>query len=370
MFSLELPESVVEIGSESFSISLRNIALGMNYDGGISNSRGPFRSCENLKDLFDTSSQMVYALKHRFDNLPIHRMIYYQSYTNVTSDELNNATDISNSQWRTGRQQDCLGMTPLHILACSTTQDIELYRIFVNKYPEALFTEDRWRAIPLLYAVWGSAPNEIVQFLKESYKSLCHNYQFNWTQMVVTLDEAEATQDVIRTFLICKKAMSNRFEAWIREFATYGNNISYNTFRLLVQCGFTDRINAIGLRQWRDDMMVRVNKTVHRNRKIEWLDGIESKLSQYEDDYSKLKEATSILELTLWTNKMNDNEGKERQNKKTKIEESDLRGQCRVSCGADIVIQHVLPYLLPNKKKFKIVRGGVEAFRKYVEENG
>ena len=67
---------------------------------------------------------------------------------------------------------------------------------------------------------------------------------------------------------------------------------------------------------------------------------------------------------------MCNNEGKERQNKKTKIEESDLRGQCRVSCGADIVIQHVLPYLLPNKKKFKIVRGGVEAFRKYVEENG
>ena len=32
--------------------------------------------------------------------------------------------------------------------------------------------------------------------------------------------------------------------------------------------------------------------------------------------------------------------------KKMKIEESDVREQCRINCRADIVIQHVLPYLL------------------------
>jgi len=60
----------------------------------------------------------------------------------------------------------------------------------------------------------------------------------------------------------------------------------------------------------------------------------------------RMTEATTLLELALWKNKLNDHGVEERQNKKMKIEESDLRGQCRINCGADIVIQHVLPYLL------------------------
>jgi len=51
----------------------------------------------------------------------------------------------------TGSQQDCLGMTPLHILTCSTVHDLELYRVIVEKYPANLITEDRWGALPLLY---------------------------------------------------------------------------------------------------------------------------------------------------------------------------------------------------------------------------
>jgi hypothetical protein len=38
----------------------------------------------------------------------------------------------------TGLQQDCLGMTPLHILAlaCSSVQRLELFQLFVEKYPD------------------------------------------------------------------------------------------------------------------------------------------------------------------------------------------------------------------------------------------
>lgn len=44
----------------------------------------------------------------------------------------------------TGNQQDCLGMTPLHILACLSIHDLKLYRVIVEKYPANLITEDRW----------------------------------------------------------------------------------------------------------------------------------------------------------------------------------------------------------------------------------
>jgi hypothetical protein len=55
----------------------------------------------------------------------------------------------------TGFHQDCLGMTQLHILACSTVQLLELYQVMIENYPENLIVEDAWGAVPLLYAIWG-----------------------------------------------------------------------------------------------------------------------------------------------------------------------------------------------------------------------
>jgi hypothetical protein len=56
-------------------------------------------------------------------------------------------------------------MTPLHILACSSVHDLEVYRVIIEKYPTNLITEDRWGALPLLYAFWGAAPTKIIQVL-------------------------------------------------------------------------------------------------------------------------------------------------------------------------------------------------------------
>ena len=57
-----------------------------------------------------------------------------------------------------------------------------------------------------------------------------------------------------------------------------------------------------------------------------------------------------MVELALWKHKMNDHifGEKKRRGKKTKIDESSIREQCRISCRADIAIQHMLPYLLPR----------------------
>lgn len=53
----------------------------------------------------------------------------------------------------------------------------------------------------------------------------------------------------------------------------------------------------------------------------------------------------------MWKNKMNEcnqeRSGRRRQ-KKAKIDDPDVREQCRISCGAGIVIEHVLPYISPE----------------------
>ena len=51
----------------------------------------------------------------------------------------------------------------------------------------------------------------------------------------------------------------------------------------------------------------------------------------------------------MWKLRMNENipqEGASHCRKKVKTNESSIRRQCRITCGADVVIWHILPYLI------------------------
>jgi len=55
-----------------------------------------------------------------------------------------------------------------------------------------------------------------------------------------------------------------------------------------------------------------------------------------------------ILELSLWKLKMKKTISQEKATncqKKVKTDESSMRRQCHITCGAEVVIQHVLPYV-------------------------
>ena len=356
--SLELSENIREIQWEAFGncYSLRNVAIPPNA---VVVERS-FLGCTDLKHIFGTSAQIINALKHRFDGLPIHKMIYYQSYNNLTSDQLNNAADLKCEQLRalrsildpTGKQQDCLGMTPLHILACSTVQDIQIYRLLVDKYPENLIAEDEWGAPPLLYAVWGNAPNEIVQYLVERYQSLYSNYEFDWTMMVITLAKvSKSAWNMLLSFVdLQKKSFPNQCIDWDVVLENLSPNLDSVTFQQMVKLCITKRVNAIGIKSWRVDMIAKVTEGLPPLfNKGTWLNDVKSKLSRYEVEYLKLKEATSMLELALWKNKINETnstKGGARKCKKVKVDDTAVRNQCRVNCGANIIIENVLPYLV------------------------
>lgn len=96
MFSLELPEDISQLGQMAFSDghSLRNLALPSGAEvhtlaffccpalRKLSTSRFKTPCTEEQGDIM--LDEINNALKHRFDKLPIHKMIYYQSYNNVT----------------------------------------------------------------------------------------------------------------------------------------------------------------------------------------------------------------------------------------------------------------------------------------------
>jgi hypothetical protein len=131
MFSLELTKNVLEIkGWEFLNCScLRNVAFPPNAVIGnnvfINEGMG---TMTDLQQLFGSEQEIISALQHRFDGLPIHCIVYYQSYHQGVLQYLIAAINLRSCQrWTlrsklnpTGSQQDCLGMTPLHILACSS----------------------------------------------------------------------------------------------------------------------------------------------------------------------------------------------------------------------------------------------------------
>ena len=92
-------------------------------------------------------------------------------------------------------------MTPLHILACSSRHDIEMFRLVVGKYPENLVTEDGWGDIPLLYAFWCDAPDEVIRYLVECYTSMHPEYVLDWGGMIRALGEGRAPPSRVRNLL-------------------------------------------------------------------------------------------------------------------------------------------------------------------------
>ena len=355
MFSVEIPHNVTEIneGALHYCYCLRNIAFPPNavFDENILIGTGT-----DLHQLFGSIAEIMRALSHRFDGLLIHSIVYYQSYNQEVLQNLISASELD----PTGNQQDCLGMTPLHILTCSSVHNLELYRVIVDKYPTNLITKDRWGAVPLLYAFWGAAPAEIIQFLLNSYRSLYPGYVFNWMMMVETMGRCDTPKESIEN-LLCVRQMHFPeqpidWEYLLDEFVkpsdlTFHGSPFQERMQFLVMCGISDRVEALAFKLWRDHIlkMIHTAKFQYNEECFYICRGIREKIVYFEDEYPKLKECTTILELALWKLRMNESillEKATRCRKKVKTDESSMRMQCRVTCGADVIIRHVLPYLI------------------------
>ena len=372
MISLELSEDMRELEGEALAAcsSLRNLALP--FDGNIFVEENILEECTDLLQVSDGSEEeLIDTLRNRFDNLPIHKMSYYQSYNNLTSEQLTDATNMRSGSSRSlrskldpsGNQQDTLGMTPLHILACSTVQNVDMYRIIIEKYPDNLITKDKWGALPLLYVIWGQTCSSIQWFLAGRYHSLYPEHAINWEDMFETLAKGDAPWETLAEFsrfselynclygrgwidwnkLMYKLADSTPFD---------GSRITPNAIHYLVSKALLPRLRNIGV--WYSIFLEEAltwEKAKACVNKRAYLNEILSELEQYESKYRDMKDATTQLELALWDKKIEESRQMKKRPRKAKKtnDSSSFRNQCRVSCGASIVIPHVLPFLIPEK---------------------
>jgi len=369
LVSLELPENIQECYIRAAPLeSLRNVTFpvpcGVNDDA---NDR-----FDEWTDMFvafpdKNGDTILDALQKRFDELPIHKICYYQSYhdTETTMQnlkrEINPWTSKPPGQLNTsGKEQDCLGMTPLHILACSIKQNVEIYQLLIEKYPDTLIMKDKWGDIPLQYAIWCNAPPELVNSLVESCKTLHPDYEFDWKGMILTLAKRDVPlaniQKLVNTqqssfsdqeydmqHAVTELAADNAIQAGIHfsGIGFSGRCTSIETFRYMLQISVYKRLDLLSVSKWCEDLKdIISNFPEGANKREAGTKALYDRL----DTYESIKEGTPVLELALWRAKLD-----EGRNKRARTDdEVSYREQCRINCRADIIIRNVLPYLLPE----------------------
>jgi hypothetical protein len=341
--SIELPENVKHIiYPDSVNARLpgmRSIAYPVGCNVHIANDIDD-KTKSFLNDL-------VHQLQHRFDGLPLHKICYYHSYHN-TEEVLAEMTQIitprstkknrrSTKSSVVGKRQDLFGMTPLHILACSTKHHLEIYQLLVEKYPENLTVHDMWGEIPLMYAFRCNAPTEIIEFFAESCKRHHPDYVFDWGDMIENLiahvplsrlqvlidthDQYFPDQEfnMVRLVIRLARGMDN---------SQYGLD---EPFRFLLRSSIVKRLDVLNVKRYRMmfEELIKVITTLPGELEPKvW------ELYSELDNVERVKETTSVIELALWGTALAD--------QKVRL---DNKNHCRVNCGAEIAIRNVMPFL-------------------------
>ena len=138
--------------------------------------------------------------------------------------------------------------------------------------------------------------------------------------------------------------------------------------KYLVTCGLSTHVEALPFKVWRgciSNMIQNSNFSSHGDYQnsnfenygdnLDILRKIQTKLAHFEVELPKLKEVTTILELAMWKVRMHENDLQDTMNhqlKKLKTDKSSSRQQCRVTCGADVIISNVLPYIISLSDEF------------------
>ncbi len=125
--------------------------------------------------------------------------------------------------------------------------------------------------------------------------------------------------------------------------------------------GIHKTVASLHMDCWRTDMLAEINHinqvlpiidAIHKSQAIpQWMESVLDKMDHYKAEHCRyVKEGITLLELALWKAKLGENEEHvaERREKKVKVDAESARRERRITCGADMVIKNVLPFLQLN----------------------
>ena len=122
--------------------------------------------------------------------------------------------------------------------------------------------------------------------------------------------------------------------------------------------GIYKTVASLHMESWRTEMISEINRInqalastpAHQKAAVikRWMELVLDRLDHYKaEHYRYVKEGITLLELALWKAKLGEKEDNlgEGKTKKAKVAGESSRRDKRITCGADMVIKNVLPFL-------------------------
>jgi hypothetical protein len=231
LVEVELHEGLLTIGERAFCgcSSLLNIIIPSSVDyiaykafarcDLLRNVTIPSTSSAITQEKFAISFHTLHdkdisldVIKGRFDELSLHKLCNNFDPTRGTQAVVEARCEafiqaVNQHSLQEFQEQDCLGMTPLHILLCSG-RDYDKYVIqcMVEKYPDAMLIQDIWNHnhLPLEYALlrMASVAVEVLDFLFETHSTRWGALPFEFDDLIQFLAKmgkpAQFLRNVIR----------------------------------------------------------------------------------------------------------------------------------------------------------------------------
>jgi hypothetical protein len=300
LISLELPEGLetINLDGENDCSSLVNLVVPseqrfQQLDGYFEQLDGyfdeQFMEGSKLRHVASSFTDLVSKLQHRFDDLPVHRLCYYQSYYPLM-EAMENLRQSMDADPAAGNKVDAFGMTPFHILALSQTPNLSLFQALMKVYKvDNIRIKDKFGSNPIDYLCMNHTPGSatVIQSLLQTIILQCLRWcgLVRWkTDMLAAMDEALAT-----------------------EWSSRRSAIGMLYFKLATY----ERLESVSLLEL-----------------ALWQVKIDSCKALYETDHQR-DEASSP--------------------KRPRLDKSHLVGvdrqSCRINSGADVVMSNVLPFL-------------------------
>jgi hypothetical protein len=112
-----------------------------------------------LRHVANDFGRLFSMLQHRFDNLPVHRLCYYQSY-HPLAEAMDNLRQVLGADPSAGAKVDAFGMTPLHILALAQTPNFSLFQELLKLLynVDVIRTRDKFGSTPIDYLCLNHIP--------------------------------------------------------------------------------------------------------------------------------------------------------------------------------------------------------------------
>jgi len=348
---INIPASIEYISHRAFTHCplMLNIAVSpsSSLQANVLEQMKPFRRISERGRLLEEDCSMD-TLKSRFDGLPLHRFCFYHThptmgYTNAIA-WLDNYTQhplpVDDSE-----EFDCLGMTPLHILACTGVHNKRLYQRIFEIHPDAMELQDHFSKTPFDYVLLSNAPMEIFHFFLDTMRKKWGTIPFDFDELVFrfinTLHDIHINSgnfvERLRQLVQGQRTYFPDLKVdwvWHAEFAK--NNVMHlGVYRVLLEASQTSRSKCMSSEHERlIDFMIERN-----DRKM-----IKGLILRFIKLHKNLTlNATSILELALWKVLL-DESAQENQNDDTNALK---RKEIRLNGGKmfQVVIPNVFSFL-------------------------